>query len=397
MSRITWEIKFIRKKIKLYISNLLNRIVMFSFPKRKEKFNPENIKSILIARNDKIGDMVVTTSLIKNLALAGYDVYVSSQQSSLEILKKNPYVKGTFSYNDYSYKDLFESIKKIRKFHFDLVIDTRPFYSFEMKKIIFCAFTNSTHLMGFNKSNVKSYNISIPYYNNDSHITNQLNKIYDYINIQNYDKSYDLYIAEDNKKYINKFITKYNIAKFVIINPFGGAKKRELSQWQMEYLVEILKKIKPDHTIVFIGEQNKLKNIDPNLGLKFQSNSILDVIALIKEASYVVTVDTSIVHITSAFGLPCLTIYSESILFEKTDDINLTMRKKWKEYYRNACNNLVDKSYLKKNNLLVELPYCYDQLWSPNNPNAKQIVFYKSFLSKVDNEEFSQRILSCIK
>ena len=83
MSRFSWEIKFIRKKIKLYLSNLSNRIVMFSFPKRKKKFNPANIKSILIARNDKIGDMIVTTSLIKNLAQSCYDVYGSSQKSSL--------------------------------------------------------------------------------------------------------------------------------------------------------------------------------------------------------------------------------------------------------------------------------------------------------------------------
>ena len=165
----------------------------------------------------------------------------------------------------------------------------------------------------------------------------------------------------------------------------------------MEHLVSMLKKIKQNHAIIFIGEPNKLKNIDSNLGIKFQSKSILDVVALIKKASYVVTVDTSIVHITAAFNLPCLTIYSESILFEKTDDINLTMRKKWKEYYRQACNSLVDKPYLKNNKLSVELPYCYDQLWSPNNPNAKQIVFYKSFLEKVDNQEFSQRILSCME
>lgn len=397
MSSFSWIIKFTRKKIKLYFFNLFNRILISFFPKRKNIFDPANIKSILIARNDKIGDMVVTTPLIKSLAQAGYDVYVSSQQSSLEILKNNPYIKGTFSYNDYSYKDLFATIKKIRKHHFDLVIDTRPFYSFEMKKIIFCAFTKSTHLIGFNKSNIKSYNISIPYYDNNSHITNQLNKVYEYMNIKNFEKNYNLYISENNTKHVDDFISEHNIDKFMIINPFGGAKKRELSQWQMEYLVSMLKKIKQNHTIIFIGEPNKLKNIDSNLGIKFQSKSILDVVALIKKASYVVTVDTSIVHITAAFNLPCLTIYSESMLFEKTDDINLTMRKKWKEYYRQACNSLVDKPYLKNNKLSVELPYCYDQLWSPNNPNAKQIVFYKSFLEKVDNQEFSQRILSCME
>ncbi|OCG41664.1 glycosyltransferase family 9 protein [Gilliamella sp. Bif1-4] len=394
MSHFSWQLKFIRKKIKLYFFYFLNKILMCSFPKRKTIFEPSKIKTILIARNDKIGDMVVTTALIKNLAQAGYDVYVSSQQSSLDILKNNPNVKATFSYNDYSLKDLFKTIQTIRKHHFDLVIDTRPFYSFEMRKIIFCVFTNSTHLMGFNKSNVKSYNISIPYYNNNAHITNQLNKIYEYMNIKNYDENYDLYILDNNKKNVDNFILENNIDKFVIINPFGGARKRELSQWQMEHIVSLMKKNKPDHKIIFIGEPNKLKNVKLDLGLIFQSNTILDVIALIKKAEYVITVDTSIVHITAAFNKPCLTIYSESNLFEQTDDFNLIMRKKWKDYYRQTCNNLVDNSYLKKNNLLVEIPYCYDQIWSPNNPNAKQIVFYKTFLAKVDNDEFSRCISS---
>ncbi|MCO6551218.1 MAG: glycosyltransferase family 9 protein [Gilliamella sp.] len=392
MSHFSWQLKFIRKKIKLHFFYFLNKILMCFFPKRKTIFEPSKIKTILIARNDKIGDMVVTTALIKNLAQAGYDVYVSSQQSSLDILKNNPNVRATFSYNDYSLKDLFKTIQKIRKHHFDLVIDTRPFYSFEMRKIIFCAFTNSTHLMGFNKSNVKSYNISIPYYNNNAHITNQLNKIYEYMNIKNYDESYDLYTLDNNKKNVDNFILENNIGKFVIINPFGGARKRELSQWQMEYIVSLMKKNKPDHKIVFIGEPNKLKNVKLDLGLIFQSNTILDVVALIKKAEYVITVDTSIVHIIAAFNKPCLTIYSESNLFEQTDDFNLIMRKQWKDYYRQTCNNLVDNSYLKKNNLLVEIPYCYDQIWSPNNPSAKQIVFYKTFLAKVDNDEFSRCI-----
>jgi ADP-heptose:LPS heptosyltransferase len=394
MSNFAWQLKFLRKKIKLYFFNALNKLLICFFPKRKNRFDPSKIKTILIARNDKIGDMVVTTPLIKNLAQAGYDVYVSSQQGSLAIVEHNPYVKGTFSYNDYSLKDLFQTIKKIRKHHFDLVIDTRPFYSFEMKKIIFCAFTNSTHLMGFNKSSVKTYNISIAYYDNNAHITNQLNMIYKYLNIGHYDYSYDLHILQENEKHISDFIAENNIKKFIIINPFGGAKKRELSEWQMKYIVSRLKESKPEHQIVFIGEPNKMNNINEALGLKFKSktNSILDVISLIKKASYVVTVDTSIVHITAAFNLPCLTIYSESILFEETDDINLIMRKKWKEYFRQSCNYLVDKNYLKHQNFTIELPYCYDQLWAPNNQNAKQIVFYKSFLDKVDNNEFSKRI-----
>jgi ADP-heptose:LPS heptosyltransferase len=394
MSNFVWQIKFLRKKIKLFFLNTINKLLICCFPKRKEEFDPSKIKTILIARNDKIGDLVVTTPLIKNLAQAGYDVYVSSQQGSLAIIEHNPYVKGTFSYNDYSIKDLFHTIKKIRKKHFDLVIDTRPFYSFEMRKIIFCAFTNSTHLMGFNKSNVKTYNISIPYYDNNAHITNQLNMVYTYLNVRTHDYSYDLHTSSANEKYILDFLSQNNIDKFVIVNPFGGARKRELSQWQMECLVSSLKETKFGYQIVFIGEPNKLNKIDAKLGLKFKSNSnsILDIVALVKKSSYVVTVDTSIVHIAAAFNLPCLTIYSESILYEETDDINLKMRRKWKNYFKQSCNYLVDKTYLNQHNLTVELPYCYEQLWAPNNPNAKQIVFYKSFLGKVDNNEFINRI-----
>lgn len=388
MSNFAWQLKLRRKKLKLFFSNVLNKLVMCTFPTRKIPFDSSTIKTILIARNDKIGDMVITTPLIKNLTRAGYEVYVTSQQGSLDIIKHNPWVKGTFSYNDNSIKELYSCIRKIRKQHFDLVIDARPFYSFEMRKIIFCAFTKSTHLIGFNKSNIKSYNVSIPYYDNNHHISHQLNMIYKYLKIHQYDPIYDLHVAEENEAYVSDFIHNNHITELVVVNPFGGAKKRELSTWQMEYIVSLLKEKKPKSKIVFIGEPNKLDTIDSHLGLKFRSKTILDVVSLIKKASFVVTVDTSIVHITTAFNLSCLTIYSESILHEETDDFNLKMRKKWKEYYRSKCNYLVDKPYLKKTDLVVELPYCYDQLWCPNNSNAKQIVFYKSFLSKVKNNEF---------
>lgn len=392
MNKYFWQIKLFRKKIKLYFVNMFYKILIYCFPRRNEVFEPSKIKNILIARNDKIGDMVVTTALIKNLAIAGYEVYVSSQLGSLDIVKHSPYVKGIYSYNDSSIKELFQTIKKIRKKHFDLVIDSRPYYSFEIRKIIFCAFTKSTHLMGFNKSNVKTYNISISYYDHHAHITQQFNCIYPYLNIKNFVLDYDLNVTDNNEKYVTNFINKNNITKFIVVNPFGGARKRELSKWQMEYIVLLLKRRKPDDQIIFIGESSKLISIDDNLGIKFISNSILDVISLIKRASYVVTVDTSIVHITSAFRLSCLTIYSETILHENTDNLNLTMRKKWKEYYRLACNELVDKPYLKKHKLSIELPCCYDELWAPNNLNAKQIVFYKSFLTKVDKKEFAKNI-----
>jgi ADP-heptose:LPS heptosyltransferase len=152
--------------------------------------------------------MIVTTGLIRNLHESGYDVYVSSRTFSLDIIKHNPYVKGTFIYDDSSFKHLYKSIKNVRKEKFDLAVEVRCNRMIHLSNIIFCSYVKTKILVGYNKSSLPSFNISIPYYQPNDHVTNQLLCFLNLLKIKNNDMQYQLFNDDNEENKSELFLKK---------------------------------------------------------------------------------------------------------------------------------------------------------------------------------------------
>ena len=72
--QINWKRNFLFKKLKYFIKLKIISFLMFLFFKRKSKPNLKVVKKVLVMRNDYIGDMIVTTPIIRSLSKAGYEV-----------------------------------------------------------------------------------------------------------------------------------------------------------------------------------------------------------------------------------------------------------------------------------------------------------------------------------
>ena len=72
--QINWKRNFFFKKLKYFIKLKIISFLMFLFFKRKSKPNLKVLKKVLVMRNDYIGDMIVTTPIIRSLSKAGYEV-----------------------------------------------------------------------------------------------------------------------------------------------------------------------------------------------------------------------------------------------------------------------------------------------------------------------------------
>ncbi|MCX8641178.1 MULTISPECIES: glycosyltransferase family 9 protein [unclassified Gilliamella] len=220
-----------------------------------------------------------------------------------------------FLYNDKSFLELLRSIKLVRKHQFDLAIDVRFHRKLDLKNLLYCCFIRTSNLLSYNKSNIKSFNISLPYYESKAHVTNQLKYYLSYLNI-NFDSfDYDVFIDSQKKKRVDSFINEYvkPKSKFVVINPYGGSSYRCLSESQITKLCYLFVNNYPEYKIIIIGQDERLKKFSMKEAVKFQSPSITDVIALIKNADLVISVDTSIVHLASAFSTKCISIYMEPL------------------------------------------------------------------------------------
>ena len=89
------------------------------------------MKKVLVCRTDGIGDLLLTTPLIHELAAAGYETYVLAGLYAGALLDNNPDVKGIVYYNKENIKFVQKSVKDRG---FDLAICAYP--RFEIARML---------------------------------------------------------------------------------------------------------------------------------------------------------------------------------------------------------------------------------------------------------------------
>lgn len=396
LQQYIWQLKLWNKKRKLLTIFYGFSFLKFFLPKKKPINDLSFVKKILIVRNDKLGDLIVTTGFIRELAKAGYEVYVSSERESLNIVKYDPNVKDVFIYQDNTLRQLYRSIKKIRREQFDAVIDLKFCRNVYKKNIFFCSFVKSPLLIGFNKSNIGSYNISLPYYESSAHVTTRLPLLLKLFNIQDYDLKYEIFTPQAIQDNVTSFVTESldTNKKIAVVNPLGGNRSRWLTQAQLDQTLALLM---PHYQIVMIGQASQLQNFSwPESIPLFPSNNILEVVPLIEKADLIFTVDTSIVHIASAFSNKTIALYLDLTHGKSPNPFRQAYQIKVAEYGAHLLNSLADGPYLKNNNCDESIPINHLN-WSPNNPNAEQVIFpYRSF-SDIPSDEFLSTITTVLK
>ncbi|MGL5934513.1 MAG: glycosyltransferase family 9 protein, partial [Cetobacterium sp.] len=133
-------------------------------------------------------------------------------------------------------------------------------------------------------------------------------------NIENPDLNYEIYTNEEIKNRITQIIEGID-GDIVILNPYAASKHRSFSREKiLEISKEVLKKEK--NKLVFIGEPSKkdeilefIKNLKCDRVFYPELQGILDVAEIISHAKYIITPDTSIVHIGVSKNIPMTAVY----------------------------------------------------------------------------------------
>ena len=375
--------KIIYKKIIIFLRNFPLILTVYIFSRSNKSLKVPKQGRILLIFNDAIGDMVVRTGFIRSLSESGYNVYVSSKQSSLELLKYNPYISGVFLYDENNTMKFISSILNIRKQKFDLAIETRiarkPYY----KDMIYYALIKSPILIGCNKGMFKTFNLSIPCKLQTIHVTEPLRKILDVINGSHIRRnmSYNLFTSMEEEKYVLDNIPEND---FVIFNPLGSKETHCLSFTQAHTIYKLL--ISLGYSVLVIGEAKKIKLLGFNEEIIFPSRSIIDIVPLVKKSKLILTVDTSIVHIASAFNKTTIAIYPRSSRINippppktKFDEIEY----KYWLYYTQMEYGL----YNIPAHELSDFFSISTVFWHPNNPNGIQIVVDSDCISSVPTSD----------
>ena len=275
-----------------------------------------SIKSILFLRYDgKIGDMIVNSLMFREIKKVYPDIRIGviARGAAIDIIKDNPNVDKIYEY----YKDrkkIKDLALKIKEEKYDLLIDFSEML--RVNQMMLINLCRARINIGLDRKDWELFDLSIES-DKDFKWTEHITKRYLAYLIklglkkENINISYDIYL-EDEKKY-EVFFNEIKESKKLILNPYGASKHKSFSIETLENIITYLKDKDIAIILTYFGDKYKelefLEKKYKYVYIPKKIESILDTAILIKKSDYVISPDTSIVHIASAFNKKMITVY----------------------------------------------------------------------------------------
>ena len=275
-----------------------------------------SIKSILFLRYDgKIGDMIVNSLMFREIKKVYPDIRIGviARGAAIDIIKDNPNVDKIYKY----YKDrkkIKDLALKIKEEKYDLLIDFSEML--RVNQMMLINLCRARINIGLDRKDWELFDLSIES-DKDFKWTEHITKRYLAYLIklglkkENINISYDIYL-KDEKKY-EVFFNEIKESKKLILNPYGASKHKSFSIETLENIITYLKDKDIAIILTYFGDKYKelefLEKKYKYVYIPKKIESILDTAILIKKSDYVISPDTSIVHIASAFNKKMITVY----------------------------------------------------------------------------------------
>lgn len=275
-----------------------------------------SIKSILFLRYDgKIGDMIVNSLMFREIKKVYPDIKIGvvARGAAIDIIKDNPNVDRIYEY----YKDrkkIKDLALKIKEEKYDLLIDFSEML--RVNQMMLINLCGARINIGLDRKDWELFDLSIES-GKDFKWTEHITKRYLAYLIklglkkENIDISYNIYL-KDEKKY-EVFFYEIKESKKIILNPYGASKHKSFNVETLENIITYLKDKDIAIILTYFGDKYKelefLEKKYKYVYIPKKIESILDTAILIKKSDYVISPDTSIVHIASAFNKKMITVY----------------------------------------------------------------------------------------
>lgn len=302
-----------RLKIGKYIWDRKDRVKILE----GNSFLEDNdIKSILFLRYDgKIGDMVVNSLMFREIkkVYPNIKIGVVARGAAMDIIKDNPNIDKIYEYHK-DRKKIKDLALKIKEEKYDLLIDFSEML--RVNQMMLINLCGARFNIGLNRKEWKLFDLSIESdkdFKWTEHITNRYLAYLVKLGLkkENIDISYDIYL-KDEKKY-EFFFNEIKENKKLILNPYGASKHKSFTIETLENIITCLKDKDIAIILVYFGDKYKelefLEKKYNNIYMPQKIESILDTAILIKKSDYVISPDTSIIHIASALNKKMITVY----------------------------------------------------------------------------------------
>lgn len=267
------------------------------------------MKKILVIRFSSIGDIVLTTPVIRCLKrqLGDVEVHVLTKAAYQSIYGSNPYIDKVFVLDD----SLKETIKALRAEHYDFVVDLhrnwrslrvktalhRPgatFPKLDLKKLLYTRFKTGR----------------LP----NVHIVDRYFKAVSKLGVVNDGQGLDFFIADGDEMHYEDLPEDFRDG-FAAVVIGGQHATKILPMGQVEEVCRAL-----DYPVILIGGPDDfvtgeriVQHVGMHVGNSCGSLTIGQSASLLKLADVVLTNDTGMMHIAAALRKPIVSVWGNTV------------------------------------------------------------------------------------
>lgn len=267
------------------------------------------MKKILVIRFSSIGDIVLTTPVIRCLKnqLGDIELHVITKKKFSNLYKKNPYIDKVFEF-DNSLKD---NIRELKSENYDYIVDLQKNKRSKRIKSSLKIAHSSFPKLNFKKFLLTTLKINIM---PDAHIVDRYFEAVKELGVINDFKGLDFFVSQENQYDISKLPSAFQdgFHAFVI----GGTYKTKILP--AVKIVEVIKKLQ--EPVVLLGGPDDVERAKEVLS--FVNENVVSLVGkinleqsayLVKMSKSVLTNDTGLMHIAAAFHKNIVSVWGNTV------------------------------------------------------------------------------------
>lgn len=279
-------------------------------------------KKYLFIRQDRIGDVLVSTPLLHALKArypgATVDFLLSTNNHF--VLLNEPLVRKLWVYEK-TFVSAVKIILAIRKEQYDFVIDLMDNPS--ATSTVFCALSGGVWNVGLSKENAYSYDVVVPLLSRkETHIIDRLAMLLTVfgINPEDADLKVHYNVLSENKGFAAEAFAKYRFAnqRVIGINISPGEGTRFWGTENYQALILWLRSTFQNSPILVLFQPSDrtvaqgIAKPFPEVILSPETRTFDQFSAMVERLWILITPDTSAVHLAAAFSIPSVVLYVQS-------------------------------------------------------------------------------------
>lgn len=268
------------------------------------------MKKILVIRFSSIGDIVLTTPVVRCLKnqIQDVEIHVLAKKKFSNLYKTNPYVDKVYEYDD----SLKKNIQELKLENYDYIVDLQKNKrSVRVTRALRCPHSSFPKL-NFKKFLLTAFKINtMP----DIHIVDRYFKAVEKLGVKNDCQGLDFFISEKNDYPISELPANFQDGFYAFV--IGGTYKTKILP--AVKIVEVIKKLQKP--VVLLGGPDDIERADEVLSSVDNANVISlagkikleQSASLVKKAKSVLTNDTGLMHIAAAFHKNIVSVWGNTV------------------------------------------------------------------------------------